>query len=407
MTERRRASDTAVESGKKSTSRLTWLIRLAIFGLALVSCLAAGTFLYTRWQTARLAALAPVDGGGRHLSPLQALYLRGYLAARASDLEAPAAKRAASGAFTITAGERADEVAANLAAAGYLTDSELFLNYLRYYNLDPGLEAGAYELEAGVTIPELAAILSRAIDQQIDLTFIEGWRLEEMAAYLAQIRPAAIDPDAFLAIARGGTEFDLAGYDFLASLPPGASLEGFLFPDTYRVPVEADAAFMIGLMLDNFDQKVDASIRQSFGAQGLSVYQAVTLASIVQREAVLGEERPVMVGVFLNRLAQGMMLQADPTVQYAVGYQPETGRWWKTPLTQADLELDSPYNTYRYTGLPPGPIASPSLEALKAVAQPAQTDFLYFVVDCTAEREGQHVFSRTFEEHLANVEACR
>jgi UPF0755 protein len=375
--------------------------------IAVVSCLAAGVFLYARWQSARLAEVAPTDGGGSHLSPLQAVYLRGYLVARASDLEGPAAAVGTEGAFTITSGERADQVAANLAASGFLADRELFLNYLRYYDLDSGLEAGVYELSSGATIPELAAILSRAVDQQVDLTFIEGWRLEEMAAYLELIRPAAIDAETFLAIARGQTDFDLSAYEFLASRPVGASLEGFLFPDTYRVPVEADAAFMIGLMLDNFDQKVDASMRQAYGAQGLSVYQAVTLASIVQREAVLSDERPVMVGVFLNRLAQDMRLQADPTVQYAVGYQPDSDRWWKTPLSQADLALDSPYNTYRYEGLPPGPIASPGLEALQAVAQPAQTEYLFFVVDCTAERAGQHVFSRTFEEHLANVEACR
>jgi UPF0755 protein len=407
LTGRPRRSDPTVEVEEKSSRTLIRLLRLALFLIAVVSCLAAGVFLYTRWQSARLAQIAPDDGGGNHLNPLQALYLRGYLAARAGDLTGPAATSDTQGAFTVTSGERADEVAANLVAAGFLADSELFLNYLRYYDLDSGLEAGVYELEAGTTIPGLAAILSRAVDQQIDLTFIEGWRLEEMAAYLAQIRPAAIDPDTFLAISRGQTDFDLSAYEFLASLPDGASLEGFLFPDTYRIPVEADAAFLIGLMLENFGLKVNASMRQSFGAQGLSVYQSVTLASIVQREAVLGEERPLMVGVFLNRLAQGMMLQADPTVQYAVGYQPESGRWWKTPLTQADLEVDSPYNTYRYEGLPPGPIASPGLEALQAVAQPDQTDYLFFVVDCTAERAGQHVFSRTFDEHLANVEACR
>ena len=160
-------------------------------------------------------------------------------------------------------------------------------------------------------------------------------------------------------------------------------------------------------MLDNFGNKVNASMRQSYGAAGLSVYEAVTLASIVQREAVLSEERPVMVGVFLNRLAQGMKLEADPTVQYAAGYQSDSGRWWKTPLNQADLALDSPYNTYRIGGLPPGPIANPSLASLQAVAEPADSDYLFFVVDCQAETAGQHIFSRTYDEHLANVQACR
>jgi UPF0755 protein len=160
-------------------------------------------------------------------------------------------------------------------------------------------------------------------------------------------------------------------------------------------------------MLGNFDRQVSPAMRQSFGASGLSVFDAVTLASIVQREAVLDQERPLMVGVFLNRLEQGMLLQADPTVQYAAGQQADTGRWWKAPLDQADLDLDSPYNTYRYEGLPPGPIASPGLSALQAVAQPKVSDHLFFVVDCHADTVGQHVFSTTFEEHLAHVQACR
>jgi UPF0755 protein len=398
--------DKADKKGRRSPGLLTSLLRLAIFSIVVGACLAAGVLLYTRWQDARLASIAP-DGGGGHLGTLRALYLKGYLAARTADLQGPAAAGNASGAFTVTAGERADEVATNLVAAGFLDDSELFLNYLRYYDLDAGLEAGVYELDAQATIPDLAAILSKAVDQQVDLTFIEGWRLEEMAAYLGKVKPAAIDPDAFLAMSLRQRPLDLSGYEFLASLPAGASLEGFLFPDTYRVPVEADAAFLIRLMLDNFGQKVDASMRQSFGAAGFSVYEAVTLASIVQREAVLSDERPVMVGVFMNRLAQGMKLEADPTVQYALGYQADSGRWWKTPLSQVDLAVSSPYNTYNVAGLPPGPIASPSLAALQAVAEPVASDFLFFVVDCTAEPAGRHVFSKTFDEHLANVQACR
>lgn len=391
----------------QSTGMVVWLARVGVFLIVVVACLVASAMLYTRWQDARLNQLGPVAGGGGHLNPIQALYLRGYLASRAGDLAAPAGADAGQGTFVISSGERADQVAANLVGSGFLDDSELFINYLRYYDLDAGLEAGVYELESGVTIPELASILSRAVDQQIDLTFIPGWRMEEMAAYLEQVRPAEIDAEEFLAIAGRETVFDISSYEFLASLPAEASLEGFLFPDTYRVPVEADAAFVIRMMLDNFGQKVNASMRQSFGAQGLSVYEAVTLASIVQREAVVREERPLMVGVFLNRLGQAIMLQADPTVQYAVGYDLEGDTWWKSPLTRADLSFDSPYNTYRYEGLPPGPIANPSLGALQAVAEPIDTDLLYFVVDCQAEQVGQHVFSQTFEEHLANVEACR
>ncbi|UCG25093.1 MAG: endolytic transglycosylase MltG, partial [Chloroflexota bacterium] len=313
---------------------MDWLVRLGLFAAAVGLCMAAGLLLYTRWQDARLAGIGPKLVGGASLNPVQSLYLRGYLASRAGDLTRPAGSGEDQQSFVVDPGQSADEIAANLVSAGLLTDHELFLNYLRYYDLDSRLEAGAYEVSPKSTIPELAAILGRATDLQVDLTFVEGWRLEEMARYLELLSPAQIDSEEFLTHARRQGAMDLSGYDFLSSLPDKASLEGFLFPDTYRIPVEADAAFLIGQMLANFDRRVTPAMRQSFGAAGLSVYEAVTLASIVQREAVLSEERPLMVGVFLNRLDQGMLLQADPTVQYAVGYQPTADSWWKVPLYQ-------------------------------------------------------------------------
>jgi UPF0755 protein len=221
------------------------------------------------------------------------------------------------------------------------------------------------------------------------------------------MRPARIDPDEFLAIAKRERPFDLSPYTFLAGLPEGASLEGFLFPDTYRLPPDADAAYLVDAMLTNFGDKVTPAMRQFYGAQGLSLREAVTLASIVQREAVLAEERPLIAGVYFNRLAQNIPLSADPTVQYAAGYDAATDSWWKVPLYVSDLELDSPYNTYIYAGLPPGPIAAPSLGALEAVANPAPSDFLFFVADCRADRAGAHDFSVTFDEHLAKVQNCR
>ncbi|MGD2050736.1 MAG: endolytic transglycosylase MltG, partial [Chloroflexota bacterium] len=213
--------------------------------------------------------------------------------------------------------------------------------------------------------------------------------------------------DEFEVLVSGGNGLDLSGYDFLSSLPENATLEGFLFPDTYRLPVDATAPQLIYMMLDNFNLRVTPAMRQSFGIQGLSVYDAVILASIVQREAVVADERPLMVGVFLNRLNAGMPLQADPTVQYALGYLEDVGTWWKSPLSAEDLKIDTPYNTYLYPGLPPGPIANPGLTALEAVSSPERSDFLFFVADCTSENPGLHVFSRTFEEHLSHVNRCR
>jgi UPF0755 protein len=189
------------------------------------------------------------------------------------------------------------------------------------------------------------------------------------------------------------------GFSFAEDIPDPPSFEGFLFPDTYYLDPEATAIDVTHEMLANFDQQVTAELRAGFARQGLSLFEGITLASIVEREAVVGDEKPTIASVFLNRLASSMTLDADPTVQYALGQH--EGGWWKAPLSFNDLEIDSHYNTYRYAGLPPGPIANPGLESLEAVAFPDQTNFLYFRALC--DGSGRHAFARTFEEHLANA----
>ncbi len=385
----------------------TWLIRLVVFGIVLLFCLLAFLLLYFRWQDTQLADFAPPESGSARLDSFERLYLRAYLAMNRQELNSPLSSGEESVVFIIEPGENAEQIATNLVEAGLLSDSELFRRYVRYYGLDNGLEAGTFTIEPHISLPYLATLLTDARPEEIELRLIEGWRFEEMANYLRQIQPANINADEFEALVRRHDEFDLSQFDFLASLPDGVSLEGFLFPDTYRIPTDADASYLIRAMLANFGRQVTPSLRQGFGVQGLTVHEAVTLASIVQREAVVAEERPIMVGVFLNRLSQGILMQADPTVQYAVGFQPDTGRWWKSPLSAIDLEADSLYNTYRYAGLPPAPISNPGRGALEAVGKPAETELLYFVVDCTSSINGAHVFSRTYEEHLANVERCR
>jgi DMSO/TMAO reductase YedYZ heme-binding membrane subunit len=192
-------------------------------------------------------------------------------------------------------------------------------------------------------------------------------------------------------------------YSFLAGRPPGASLEGYLMADTYRIPADADAATLIARLLETFDQRVTAQMRRDAQAQGLSLHEMVTLASIVEREALLDEERPIVASVYLNRLAGQLpeadgYLRADPTFQYARGYDPVSGRWW-APFQVEDVQgIDSQYNTFLYPGLPPEPICSPSLASLKAVVYPAETDYLYFY----ARGDGSHAFAKTYEEHLQN-----
>ncbi|MEW5989661.1 MAG: endolytic transglycosylase MltG [Chloroflexota bacterium] len=384
-----------------------WLGRLFLLFVALSACFTAGLTLYGRWQVARQTALIRLEGGSPDLGATERLYLEGYLVMRAEQLTQPIGRGAQPVSFLIQPGQSANDIATNLVTAGLLADTELFLNYLRYFGLDSQLAAGTFEISPRLTIPELAATLTRAVAQEIELRFLEGWRMEEMANYLAVVTPAAITAEEFLALAGRQQPLDLSEYDFLASLPAEARLEGFLFPDTYRITAEATAADLLRLTLENFGRRVTPAMRQAYGAQGLSLYQAVTLASIVEREVVLAAERPIVASVFLNRLAQGMKLDADPTVQYAVGYQAATQSWWKSPLDLADLQMASPYNTYLNLGLPPGPIANPGLASLQAVAAPEQTPYLFFVADCAAATPGAHLFSATFEEHLVNVERCQ
>jgi len=374
--------------------------------VVVAGCMTAVFLLYGQWRGVTSGGVR-LEGGSPDLSLTERLYLQSYLALNADALQEPAGSAANPVSFTISPGETAVSVAENLVAADLLADPTLFVNYARFYGLDSQLAAGEFTMPPRLTIPELAVALTQAIGRDIELRFIEGLRAEEMANYLEVVRPAQIEPNEFLAIVRRERPFDLSPYAFLSGLPDDATLEGFLFPDTYRVPVDADAAFLVDLMLRTFDERVTPVMRQSYGVQGLSLLEAVTLASIVQREAVLAEERPFIAGVFLNRLAANMTLSADPTVQYALGYQTDIESWWKVPLLLGDLEVDSPYNTYIYSGLPPGPIANPSLGSLAAVANPQASEFYFFVADCQSDTAGKHVFSATFEEHLANAQKCQ
>lgn len=342
-----------------------------------------------------------------NLSQAQRLYLSYYLSQNEDRLSLPAGNGTQPVTFTIAPGEGASTIAANLAAVGLLNDTELFLNYLTFYGLDGGLVAGEHRLDPRMTIPKLAEALGSGRSQTLTLSFLAGWRSEEMANYLEVVRPAQIDPARFLEAVRSQRGINTEQFAFLSNHPEGASLEGYLFPGQYPITRDTISPELVEMMLAEFDRQVSPDLRQSFGAQGLSLRDAVILASIIEKEATVADEKPLMAGVFLNRLRSGMPLQADPTVQYALGFQPVVNTWWKSPLDAADLQIDSPYNTYRVNGLPPGPISNPSLASLQAVANPTATDYLFFVLDCQAQESGRHVFSATYEEHVAHVQRCR
>ncbi|MBI3159231.1 MAG: endolytic transglycosylase MltG [Chloroflexi bacterium] len=327
----------------------------------------------------------------------QKIRLSYFLVMDKSQLTSPVDPAAASVKFTIESGESTDSILARLETAGLIPDAASFRAYLIYKGIDTHLQAGDYELSARLSPVEIAGRIQDATRAEIAFGVLPGWRLEEIALSLPS-SGLAITPEEFIAAANSRP----GQAAITAELPYGVSLEGFLFPGLYSVPRAAGASELVLILLHGFEGQVTTSLRSQLEAQGLSLHEAVILASIVEREAVLNDEKPMIASVFLNRLRMGMKLDADPTVQYAVGFNPGLNTWWSNPLTFEHLQTDSPYNTYLYAGLPPSPIANPDLASLQAVASPASTDFLYFRAAC--DGSGAHVFSYTLEEH--NARSC-
>ena len=295
-------------------------------------------------------------------------------------------------AFTIEQGESVNSVAVHLQEAGIIRDAEAFRAYLIYSGLDTSIQAGEYRLSPARSAIDIARELQDATSTEVKFVILPGWRMEEIAASLPT-SGLSIAPDEFLAAAQNPS----SEFDFLSSAP---SVEGFLYPDTYIVPRTITAADFVNGLVRNFALHLTPNLQSGFEKQGLTIYQAATLASIVEREAVRDDEKPLIASVYINRLNIGMKLDADPTVQYALGYDDATSKWWKSPLNLDDLQVDSYFNTYFYTGLPPTPIANPSLDSLKAVAFPTETPYYYFRARC--DGSGYHDFAVTFDEHLAN-----
>ncbi|OGO17944.1 MAG: hypothetical protein A2Z14_02990 [Chloroflexi bacterium RBG_16_48_8] len=331
------------------------------------------------------------------LEPIERVTLVAYLLYHLRDLDSSVGDPQQAFELTINQGESAAAVVSQLEASGLVQDGTLLRNYLRYRGLDISIEAGGYLLTGDMTVREIAEALQRAEVRERSFTVVEGWRREQIAQALEDANLGIQSAD-FLR----SSSFLPAAYSSLVNLPQSASLEGLLFPDTYSLDADISAEELVLSMLKNFDQRVTEELRQEFTNQGLSLYQAVTLASIVEREARVADERALIASVFLNRLSLGMKLEADPTVQYAMGQQPDGG-WWKAPLSLEDLEIDSLYNTYLYYGLSVGPICNPGLDSLRAVAFPVSTSYLYFRASC--DGSGRHSFAESFEEHQMN--ACQ
>ncbi len=316
---------------------------------------------------------------------------------RQEELNAPACADDTPIAFTILPGELPRDVATRLQKQGLIRDADLFVDWVKYVRVGTKIQAGDYVLRRTMPMTELVEALQHGYARTITITIRPGWRMEEVADYLATLGLTKYNREQFLQLLRTG-KFD---YAFLQDRPKGAptTLEGYLFPETYKVPFDTPNETLLTVILDTFNVRVDTKMRQKAASAKLTLQEVLTLASIIEREAVVAAERPVIASVYLNRIKKKMLLQSDPTAQYAIGYQAATKQWWKSPVTIEELTAaKSPYNTYLNPGLPPAPICNPSLASINAALEPAQTDYLFFY----AKGDGSHAFAKTYEEHLAN-----
>jgi len=375
---------------------LRLLLRLItlVLGISVVVFVLVGGFWYM-WQDAR--GRAPQVSYTVTVKKLEQAGLGLYLRYRGADVSRPINPNDSRElTFVVRSGEAVSTVAQNLKRMGLIKDAGLFGWLVRYWGADGDIQAGVYSLRPNMTMEEIMRQLQHGRIPAVMVTIPEGWRAEEIAALLEKVN--VVSAAEFLAaVAEGRSD-----YPFLGERPPDAptSLEGFLFPDTYQFPQHTTPNRVLDIMLENWDRRVPPELRARAADQDLTLYEAVTLASIVEREAVIPEERPIIAGVYLNRLNSGMYLQADPTVQYAKGYNETTKRWWNPMLQEEALAVVSPYNTFVNPGLPPGPICNPGLASIRAMLAPTASDYLFFF----SKGDGSHAFAATFEEHLRNQE---
>ncbi|MEZ5293023.1 MAG: endolytic transglycosylase MltG [Vicinamibacterales bacterium] len=286
----------------------------------------------------------------------------------------------------IPSGTGPRSIGARLAAAGVVRDERTFRVALWLTGRARDLQAGEYRFEGAHSAVDIALVLARGAIYTQPITFREGLTIAEMAEVFAQ---SGLGPTGAFRAAAGDASL-------IRDLDPEAEdLEGYLFPDTYPVPRRVAAGTLVAQMVRGFRAALTPDLIARAAADGLTVRQVVTLAALVEKETARDAERPLVAAVYRNRFRIGMGMQADPTVIYAL----QRAGKWDGNLSRDDLQFDSPYNTYRYGGLPPGPIAAPGRRALEAVVSPAAVDYLYFV----SRNDGTHVFSRTLAEHNRNV----
>jgi len=277
--------------------------------------------------------------------------------------------------FSVSEGDNVREIASNLASQRLIRSPIGFYLLVKILGLERQIQAGEFRLLRTMNSSTIGKELTHGM-MDTWVTILEGWRIEEIATKLAK-------------------EFDIPEKEFLS-----VAQEGKMFPDTYRVPKDASAAAIVALLKENFLKKITPKMLEDMKKENMTLDEVIILASIVEREGKTEVDRPVIAGVLFNRIEQGWPLETDATLQYSLGYQSKEKTWWKKELTNEDKLVDSPYNTYKNTGLPPGPIANPGIQAITSVIYPKKTDYMFYLHDT----KGNVHYARTLEEHERNIE---
>ena len=294
--------------------------------------------------------------------------------------------------FSIDSGQSASMVAEKLEIIGIIPEADSLVNYWLYKGQDRLIQTGVYLIQPNTTPLSIAINLVNNSPEDIHFAFLAGWRKEEVEdlLYNTNIFPHDVDFQEVEKLSLGSC--------FPLELQSFFSIEGFLFPGEYQLKKSLSQDEILCSFTEKFFESIPPNYEDLVNEQGLTLYEAVILASIVQREVINPEEAPLIAGVFINRLNAHMLLQSDPTVQYAIASDGKQLGWWKSPLESSDLQLDSPYNTYIHNGLPPTPICNPDLNSLLSVAFPEKTNYFFFRTSC--DQSGSHVFNETYQQHV-------
>jgi len=308
--------------------------------------------------------------------------------------------------FEIKEGEGVHQISRNLKSQGLIANSFIFETYIWATKSGSKILAGEHKINDHWSIRQLVNFLisGNALENERTITILEGWNLRDIVNYFVKEGIITESDELYGLVGYPGVDYTgnftlpnpkdfSSDYEFLIEKPKNLSLEGYLFPDTYRVYKNASLEDIIKKMLDNFDKKIDSKILGEIDNQNKKLYDILTLASIIEKEAKTLEDKKRVAGVYYNRLKIGMALQADPTVNYITEKQTDRP-------SHEDLEVKSLYNTYKYPGLPPGPICNPGLDSIMAAIYPEKNNYMYFL----NTPDGKMIFSKTLSEHRRNRE---